>query len=369
LSKLSVVVPAYNEEATLESCILRVLEIEDLHLTLDVIIVDDASTDRTLAVARGLAEKYPQVRLLEHPLNRGKGAALRTGFAHASGDFVAVQDADLEYDPHQLKILIKPLVAGIADVVIGSRFLSGGAHRVLYFWHSVGNKILTFTSNMLTDLNLTDMESCYKVFRRDILQRIRLREDRFGFEPEVVAEIARLRLRVYEMGISYAGRTYEEGKKIGAKDGVHALYCIFRYNMPHAPVPIQFMGYLLIGGICAVANVLAFLALTSVVPVYAAAPIAFMGAAVLNYWLCIVLLFRHLARWSAKGELAAYTGVVLFGGAIDLVATLALLQVGAAPWLAKLVASAAALVANFLGRRVLVFPERPSGPWAKSRVP
>jgi glycosyltransferase involved in cell wall biosynthesis len=178
---------------------------------------------------------------LHHDYNRGKGAALRTGFQHATGNFVAVQDADLEYDPQDLKRLLGPLRDGVADAVFGSRFLSHGAHRVLYFWHYLGNALLTFLSNMLTDLNLTDMETCYKVFRRDVIQSITIEEDRFGVEPELVAKVAQQRLRIYEMGISYYGRTYEEGKKIGIKDGFRALYCIFHYNAHRAPLPIQFL--------------------------------------------------------------------------------------------------------------------------------
>ena len=209
-------------------------------------------------IARRLESVHPEIRVFRHEVNRGKGAALRTGFANATGMFVAVQDADLEYDPMDLLGLLKPLVEGKADVVLGSRFLSSGEHRVLYFWHSVGNRVLTLLSNMFTDLNLTDMETCYKVFRRDVLQRVTLRENRFGFEPEIVANIARMRLRIFEMGISYSGRTYEEGKKIGAKDGFRALYCILKYNLPHAPLPFQFAVYLLIGGIAALVNLACF---------------------------------------------------------------------------------------------------------------
>ena len=199
---LTVVVPVYNEEASLAACVERVLQIADPQLSLEVVLVDDGSTDRSGDVAMRLTQADHRVRLVKHDINRGKGAALQTGFTHATGDFVAVQDADLEYDPQDLKRLLSPLTEGKADVVVGSRFAAGGAHRVLYFWHSVGNKFLTFLSNMFTDLNLTDMETCYKVFRRDVLQGIELREQRFGFEPEIVAHMARLKLRIYEMGIS-----------------------------------------------------------------------------------------------------------------------------------------------------------------------
>jgi glycosyltransferase involved in cell wall biosynthesis len=364
MPKLSIVVPAYNEEQTLARCIERVLAIADEHLELEVLIVDDASRDRTLARANELASAHGAVRVIHHDVNQGKGAALHTGFRHATGDFVAVQDADLEYNPEDLKRLLGPLLSGAADVVIGSRFLSTGEHRVLYFWHSIGNRFLTLLSNMFTDLNLTDMETCYKVFRREVLQRIELHEKRFGFEPEVVAQIARLRLRIYEMGVSYAGRTYEEGKKIGLKDGLRALYCIFRYNMPHAPLPILFGGYVLVGGVCAIANLLLFALLIPSIPVSAAAPTAFVLAAILNYWLCVVFLFRHSAKWATWAELAAYAAVVAVAGIIDWGSTLALMESGVPAVPAKLWASALALVANFLGRRYLVFPERRPGRWA-----
>jgi glycosyltransferase involved in cell wall biosynthesis len=349
-------VPVYNEESSLAECVSRVLQIADDKLSLEVVLVDDGSRDQSVEVATSLTSD-PRIRLVRHEVNKGKGAALQTGFRHATGDFVAVQDADLEYDPQDLKRLLGPLLDGKADVVLGSRFTAAGAHRVLYFWHSIGNRFLTFLSNMFTDLNLTDMETCYKVFRREVLQSIELREQRFGFEPEIVAHMARLKLRIYEMGISYSGRTYEEGKKIGAKDGIRALYCIVRYNMPHAPLPIQFLGYLLVGGVCAIANIALFSLLGWIVSPGVAAALAFVLAAVLNYVLSVRLIFRSGAMWSTWGEMLAYAVVVALAGAVDVLTTLSMLDLGASPTRSKSVASAVALVFNFLGRRYLVFSE------------
>jgi dolichol-phosphate mannosyltransferase len=365
MPRLSIVIPAYNEERTLSLCVQRVIAIAGPDLDLEILVVDDASTDETARVAEDLARRHPQVRLLRHAMNRGKGAALHTGFRAATGDFVAVQDADLEYDPRDLKKLLGPLMDGRADVVLGSRFLSAGERRVLYFWHSVGNRFLTLLSNMFTDLNLTDMETCYKVFRRDVLQKITLHEQRFGFEPEIVANVARLRLRIYEMGISYSGRTYAEGKKIGAKDGLRALYCIIRYNMPYAPLPIQFAAYAVLGGVCAVANIAVFTALmTTITSPAAAVPLAFVVAALLNYWFCVSLLFKPGARWSRLGEVGAYVAVVAGSGAVDFGTTMALIGAGMAATGAKAIACVTALAFNFLGRRFIVFPERPAGEWA-----
>ena len=225
--KLSIIIPCYNEAGTILSLIeaVKSAPIKDR----EIIIVDDGSQDGTLNILKNL--KDPEVHVVFHQINLGKGAALRTGFQEATGDICIVQDADLEYDPQEFPIVIQPIVDGKADVVFGSRFQSGRPHRVVYFWHRIGNGVLTLLSNLFTDLNLSDMETCYKAFRREIIQSITIRENRFGFEPEVTAKISKMNLRIYEVGISYYGRTYDEGKKIGWKDGVRAIYCILKYNL------------------------------------------------------------------------------------------------------------------------------------------
>lgn len=234
VEKLSIVIPAYNEAQSIGKILDAVSRVELLHgTTKELIVVNDASTDATREMVIQWMERHPEVNVefLEHPRNRGKGAALHTGIARATGDYLIIQDADLEYDPEEFELLLEPVRRGFADVVYGSRFLGGKAHRVLFFWHTIGNKLLTMLSNIGTNLNLTDMETCYKLFRTDIIQSMRLEQQRFGFEPEVTARVARVpNVRIYEVGISYYGRTYAEGKKIGWRDGVQAISCIVKYN-------------------------------------------------------------------------------------------------------------------------------------------
>ncbi len=235
INKLSVIVPAYNEEATIQIILSALCEVKLIgEINMEIVIVNDASTDLTTEKAQQFIASHPakDIKFYSHEKNKGKGAAIHTGIKEATGEAIIIQDADLEYDPEEFNLLLQPMLQNKADVVYGSRFMGGKPHRILFFWHSIGNKLLTFISNMFSNLNLTDMETCYKLFRADIIKNIPLHENRFGFEPEVTQKLAKIKgIRVYEVGISYYGRTYEEGKKINWKDGVRALYCIVKYGL------------------------------------------------------------------------------------------------------------------------------------------
>ena len=356
--KLSLIIPCYNEEKTLRAIVERVLQLRRDWLELELVIVDDCSRDASWEVAQQLKKEYPEIKLARHEVNQGKGAALRTGFLEATGDYVGVQDADMEYNPEDYLTLLEPLRSDRADVVYGSRYLRPDTRRVLYFWHTWMNKTLTTCSNMFTNLDITDMETCYKLFRREIIQKIapRLKENRFGFEPEVTAYVAEEKCRVYECAIHYNPRSYEEGKKIGWKDGMRALYCILHYGACHAPVPMQLLLYLFIGGTAALANLICFAVLLRYsVPMLYAIVGSYVLSAAVNYILCILLLFRHKACWNTFGELAAYTLTLALMGGVDYGITVGLITIGSGRIFAKVIASVLGFFGNYLLRRYFVF--------------
>lgn len=357
-TKLSLVIPCYNEEKTLADTVARCLALKGHGVDIELVIVDDCSTDNSREVAQKLSQEHPEISFHMHEKNQGKGAALRTGFLHATGDYVGIQDADAEYSPTDYVELLKPLQSGQADVAYGSRYLRQDSRRVLYFWHTWMNRSLTFISNMFTNLDISDMETCYKLFRRDVIQSIApmLKENRFGFEPEVTTLVSRLKYRVHECAIHYEPRSYEEGKKIGWRDGVRALYCILHYGAHDAPLPMQILLYFFIGAASAAANVLAFgTFMAAGMDFLPAISIAFVLAAALNYLLCLAILFRHKARWSAPGEVVAYIITLVVMGLVDYGATFGLLALGMSVVWSKAWAAIIGFIGNFLFRKYLVF--------------
>jgi len=358
---LSLIIPCYNEAATIERCVERVSKINyGRDFALELVIVNDCSTDKSAEKLSSISKKYPEIKIFTHEKNRGKGAALKTGLAAATGDYIGIQDADDEYNPMEYLELLKPLIENKADVVYGSRYLKPDTRRVLYFWHTWMNKSLTTVSNMFTDLDITDMETCYKLFRKDVIAAIvpTLREERFGFEPEITCKVAQGGYRVYETAISYNPRSYEEGKKIGWKDGVRALYCLLHYGAHTSPLPMQFMLYLFIGGVSLFANVLCF-GLGCYVGFSLSVSIvtAFILAAAVNYILCILILFQHNSRWNNVWELSLYVLSVAAMGVLDYGLTRGFIALSCGALVSKFVASLAGFAGNFVLRRWVVFPE------------
>ncbi|MDR0516490.1 MAG: bifunctional glycosyltransferase family 2/GtrA family protein [Fibromonadaceae bacterium] len=362
MKKLSLIIPCYNEENTIEACVEKVRKItQNQDIELEIVIVNDCSTDKSAEKLKEISAKYPEIKIFTHEKNRGKGAALRTGLVSATGDFIGIQDADDEYNPMEYLELLKSLIEDKADVVYGSRYLQPDTRRVLYFWHTWMNKSLTFVSNMFTNLDITDMETCYKLFKKEVLAEIApsLKEERFGFEPEITCKVAQGGFRVYEHAISYSPRSYEEGKKIGWKDGVQALYCLLHYGAHAAPLPMQLLLYLFIGGVSLCSNMVFFgignyIGLSLNISIVS----AFILAAATNYILCILILFRHNARWNNFGEFSLYIFSVSIMCGFDYLLTQGLIALSCGLFLSKLVASLLGFVGNFALRKWLVFPEK-----------
>lgn len=367
MKTLSLIIPIYNEEKTLVDIVEKTLSVQNDNfaikndIKLELVLVDDCSSDDSLKIAQNLANKYPNIKVFSHDKNQGKGKALKTGFEGATGDFIGIQDADNEYNPFDYLKMIKPLLEDKADVVYGSRYLKQDTRRILYFWHTFMNKGLTLLTNMYTNLDITDMETCYKLFRADVIKNIvpNLKENRFGFEPEVTIYVARGKYRVYECAINYNPRTYEEGKKIGAKDGLRALYCILHYGGQYAPLPMQILLYLFIGGFSAIVNIVAFLILTKFFEsLVLNIALAFILSALTNYLLCISLLFKHKARWSSFGEIVTYIITLIIMGAFDYYSTYLFLLIGMNNFWAKSLSSLIGVFGNFALRKYFVFQEK-----------
>lgn len=364
MKTLSLIIPIYNEENTLNNIVSKTLQIEEetlkLNVDLELVLVDDCSSDNSFEIAKKLAENNDKIKVYHHKKNQGKGAALKTGFQYAQGDFIGIQDADDEYNPFDYLKLLQPLLEDKADVCYGSRYLKQDNRRILYFWHTFMNKGLTLLTNMYTNLDITDMETCYKLFKKDVIKAIapNLKENRFGFEPEVTIYVAKGKYRVYECAINYNPRSYEEGKKIGAKDGFRALYCILHYGAHCAPLPMQFILYLFIGGISAIVNILAFMIFASFCSsLLLNIAMAFILSAAVNYILCVTLLFRHKAYWNSFGEILSYIVTLIIMGAIDYYSTYLFLTLGLGNLFSKSLSSLIGVIGNFLLRKYFVFPE------------
>lgn len=367
MATLSLIIPVYNEERTLRKIVNKVLNLQEQsylkenNILLELVLVDDCSSDNSFEISKELEKEFDNIISIKHSKNQGKGAAIKTGLLKSTGDFIGIQDADEEYNPLDYIKLLQPLVENKADVCYGSRYLKQESRKVLYFWHTFMNKGLTLLTNMYTDLDITDMETCYKLFKRDVVSEIapKLKENRFGFEPEVTTYVAKGKYRVYECAISYNPRSYEEGKKIKAKDGLRALYCILHYGANTAPLPMQFLLYIFIGGLSAIVNIFSFLFLTTLSSnLFLNVAIAFIISAIVNYILCILLLFRHKARWSSFGEIVTYIITLILMGGIDYYSTLILLNIGLNNFWAKSFSSLIGLLGNFLLRKYFVFPEK-----------
>jgi putative flippase GtrA len=334
--------------------------------SVEIIVVNDASTDASAQICERIAAwnwsgEGVCLKIFSHEKNCGKGAAMQTGFIHAVGDFVGIHDADEEYDPNDYLEMLKPLLAGKADVVYGSRFLRPDTRRVLYFYHTWMNRALTCVSNLFTGLDLTDIHTCYKLFRKDVITAIapKLKEKRFAFCPEITARVAEAGYRVYECAISYSPRSYEEGKKIGWKDGLRALYCNFHYGAHIAPLPMQILIYMCIGTVCMAANMTFFMVGNALgVPVDYSIAGAFILSAVISYVLCVLILFKHNARWKTPIELFLYVFCTVLMGLIDFVVTKTLIALTGYVILSKFAAAPMGFVGNFMMRKWLVFWER-----------
>lgn len=365
MKTFDLIMPCYNEEKSLEKIITeKIIPLKnsckkEYSLNLRLIIVDDASKDNSLQIAENLCKKYKWISVFKHSKNKGKGAALKTGLAKASGDYIGIQDADEEYNPMNYLTLLKPILDGKAEVVYGSRYLRRETRRVLSFWHTFMNKFLTLCSNMFTGLDITDMETCYKLFTKKVVSELapQLKEKRFGFEPEITSYIAQKRYKVYECAIEYTPRTYEEGKKVTYKDGFYALYCILHYGAPYAPLPMQILLYLFIGGVCAIVNLICFaIFLSCNMTLFSAILWSFLIAALLNYWLCIIILFKHKAFWNSSMELLMYLITIATMGLLDYALTWTFITVGCSNMWAKLFSIIINFIGNFILRKYLVFP-------------